>query len=84
MYHGLFVQDDWRVNDRAHAQLRPAARDQRRHAESDDRNLAGFDFVTSNPIEAAGAGGVRGAIRFPRSRSSQFQVTGGLLFADGP
>ena len=81
-YHGLFIQDDWRLNERLtiNAGLRLEINSGMR--ESENRNLAGFDFVTANPIEAAAqAAYARNPI--PEIPVSQFRVIGGLLFADG-
>ena len=82
MYHGLFVQDDWRVNDKLtiNAGLRLEINNGMK--ESENRNLGGFDFVTSNPIEAqARANYARNPIA--QIPASDFRVLGGLLFADG-
>ena len=63
--HGLFVQDDWRVEPTADAEPRRAARDQRRHdAKSEDRNLAGFDTDDAEPDRGGGAGRLRARTRF--------------------
>jgi hypothetical protein len=81
-YHGLFVQDDWRVNDRLtiNAGLRFEINEGMH--ESANRNLAGFDFETPNPIEAnAQAAYARNPIA--EIPVSSFRVIGGLQFADG-
>lgn len=82
MYHGLFVQDDWRVTDRltVNAGVRLEINGGMREAEN--RNLAGFDFVTPNPIEAA-ARARYAAKPIPQVPVDQFRVLGGLQFADG-
>ncbi len=68
MYHDLFVQDDWRVNDRltVNAGLRFEINNGMREAEN--RNLGGFDFVTAEPDRGGGAARRMQAIR---SRSSR-------------
>ena len=82
MYHGLFVQDDWRVTNRltVNAGLRLEINSGMREAEN--RNLAGFDFETPNPIEAA-ARARYAANPIPQVPVDQFRVLGGLQFADG-
>lgn len=82
MYHGLFVQDDWRVSDRLtiNAGLRLEINTGMREAEN--RNLAGFDFETPNPIEAT-ARARYAANPIPQVPVDAFRVTGGLRFADG-
>ena len=83
MYHGLFVQDDWRVGSKltVNAGLRFEINSGMK--EVDNRNLAGFDFVSNNPIEAQ-AQAAYAANPIPEIAPSAFQVNGGLLFADGP
>src|SRR5262249_40350616 len=82
-YHGLFVQDDWRVNGRLTFNLGARLEINTGMKELQDRNLAGFDTISSNPIEAAAqAAYARNPIA--EIPVSAFQVRGGLLFADGP
>ena len=82
-YHALFVQDDWRVGPKLtiNAGLRMEINSGMKEAQ--DRNLAGFDFTTPNPIEGA-ARAAYAANPIPEIPVSAFRVTGGLLFADGP
>ncbi len=83
MYNGIFVQDDWRVsrnltiNAGLRVEVNPGMR------ESDDRNLAGFDFTTPNPIEAS-AQAAYAKNPIDQIPVSGFHVPGGLRFADGP
>jgi len=82
MYHGLFVQDDWRVNSRFTMNLGLRLEVNSGMSEADDRNLGGFDRVTANPIEAQAAA-TYAQSPIPELPASQFKVKGGLLFADG-
>ncbi|HET9360020.1 MAG TPA: carboxypeptidase-like regulatory domain-containing protein [Vicinamibacterales bacterium] len=83
IYHHFFVQDDWQVSPRLTLNLGMRFEINSGMREVLDRNLAGFDTITSNPIEAqAAANYARNPI--PEIPVSAFQVNGGLLFADGP
>jgi hypothetical protein len=83
VYHHFFVQDDWRVTPRLTANLGLRLEINSGMSESSDRNLAGFDTSTSNPIEAAAlaAYALNPIAELP---VSAFKVRGGLLFTDGP
>src|SRR5262245_4650087 len=83
MYQGLFVQDDWRVNNRFTINMGLRFEINSGMSEVEDRNLGGFDLVTSNPIEPQAAAAYA-ANPIPELPASQFKVKGGLLFADGP
>jgi hypothetical protein len=81
-YHGLFVQDDWRVSNRLTVNVGMRLEINPGMTEAQNRNLAGFDMTTPNPIEgAAQAAYARNPI--PEVPVSSFKVPGGLLFADG-
>jgi hypothetical protein len=82
-YHGLFLQDDWRVNARLTVNAGVRLEINSGMSEAENRNLGGFDLVTANPIEAEAAAKYA-ASPIPELAASQFKVKGGLLFADGP
>jgi len=83
VYHHVFVQDDWRVNRRLTANLGLRLEINSGMSEHQNRNLAGLDTSSSNPIEAA-ALAAYAANPIAELPVSQFHVRGGLLFADGP
>ncbi len=82
-YHGLFVQDDWRVNRKLTLNLGVRLEINSGMKEVENRNLAGFDTTSSNPIETAALANYN---RSPIAEIpvSNFHVRGGLQFADGP
>ncbi len=81
--HGLFVQDDWRVNQKLTLNVGLRLEINTGMSEAENRNLAGFDFETPNPIEEA-ARAAYALNPIPEIPVSDFRVLGGLLFADGP
>jgi hypothetical protein len=82
MYHGLFAQDDWRLNDRITINLGLRLEVNNGMRESEDRNLAGFDLETPNPIQPA-AVAAYAANPIAQIPVSNFRVIGGLRFAEG-
>lgn len=82
-YHGVFIQDDWRVSEKLTINAGLRLEINRGMTEAENRNLAGFDFETPNPIQsAAQAAYARNPIA--QRPVSDFRVIGGLRFADGP
>ncbi len=83
MYNGLFVQDDWRATRKLTVNLGLRVEINTGMREKDNRNLAGFDFSSSNPIEAQAVAAYT-ASPIAQIPPSEFKIKGGLLFADGP
>jgi hypothetical protein len=81
--HGLFLQDDWRISHRLTVNVGVRLEVDQALREAQDRNLAGFDTVAASPIEPAA---VANYARAPIAEipAAQFQVKGGVRFADGP
>jgi hypothetical protein len=79
--HGLFLQDDWRVNHKLTLNLGLRFELEQPMHEANDANLAGFDQTTPSPIAAAAqAAYARNPI--PQLPPSEFLVQGGVLFED--
>jgi carboxypeptidase family protein len=81
-YHGFFAQDDWRVSPKLTLNLGVRLEVNTGMSEAENRNLAGFDTDTANPIEAA-AKAAYALNPIPQIPVSSFAVKGGLRFADG-
>jgi hypothetical protein len=83
MYQGIFAQDDWRVSAKLTLNVGLRLEINGGMSERQNRNLAGFDTTSSNPIEAAAraAYAVNPIAEIP---VSAFAVKGGLRFAGGP
>jgi hypothetical protein len=80
--HALFVHDEWRVNKDLTVNAGFRLEIENGMIESQNRNINGFDLVSSSPIEAQAKAAYAKA---PISEIpvDQFKVKGGLTFADG-
>jgi carboxypeptidase family protein len=81
--HALYVMDDWRVTPALSLSLNLRAEYATGMSEANNQAVAGFDRTVSSPIEN------QAKLKYaqnpiPEIPVSEFQVKGGLLFADGP
>lgn len=81
-YHGVFVQDDWRISNRLTLNLGVRYEYETPTVESENRNVRGFDPAAPISIEAA-AKAAYAANPIPELPVSAFNVRGGLQFAAG-
>ena len=78
-YHGVFVQDDWKITDRLTLNLGLRYEYEAPTIDSQNRNVRGFDPSAAVSIEAA-ARAAYAASPIPEIPASQFAVRGGLQF----
>jgi hypothetical protein len=83
MSHGLYVQDDWRVSNRFTLNYGVRLEINQGMREIENRNLAGYDSTSANPIEPQAVAAYANA-PITQIPVADFKVKGGLLFADGP
>lgn len=79
-YQGFYLQDDWKVTPKLMVNLGVRWEREGPATERFNRNLAGFDFVSANPI-AAQARANYATSPIADLPLSQFNVNGGLLFS---
>ena len=79
-YHGMYVHDDWKVNNKLTVNLGVRYEYEGATTDADNRNVRGFDPAAEIAIAAA-ARAAYAASPIPELAPSAFNVRGGLQFA---
>lgn len=82
-YHGVFFQDDWRINTRLTLNLGLRYEFETGITESDNRLVTGFDTIAANPLRAAALANYNALVPSGVPVTAIQNLAGGLLFAEG-
>ncbi len=82
-YHGMFFQDDWRINPRLTINWGLRYEFETGATESEGRIVTGFDTLSANPLRAAALANYNANIPSGVPIDAIQNLAGGLLFAGG-
>lgn len=83
-YHGFFVQDDWRVNQKLTLNLGLRYDLESGVRESEGRFVTGFDTAAASPLRAAALANFNASVPASVPITTFQNLSGGLTFASGP
>lgn len=82
-YHGLFFQDDWRINPRLTINVGLRYEFETGATEAEGRIVTGFDTISANPLRAQALANYNANVPSSVPVTAIQNLAGGLLFASG-